>query len=304
MYAKVFTQIYDGTLCTKGPWEALVTFQQMLVLADLDGNVDMTAAAISRRTTIPLEIIERGLAELIKPDPDSRTPTEEGRRIVPLAEGRTWGWRIVNYAHYRELKREEDRREYHRQYWHKRKASHSTASTDSTHSTETQHAQQNQPKQKQKQKQDTEAEAIHGGKPPCDPPAPAALSGKPARKRASKPDTGSVWDAYSQAYAEKYGVQPVRNAKVNGQLSQLVSRLGADEAPGVARSYIASRNGLYVASKHCVDLLLRDCEKLRTEWVTGNVGHQRDAREEDRMSATSAMAQRITATLEAKGVKL
>ena len=121
MYAKVFAQIYDGTLCTRGPWEALVTFQQFLVLADMDGVVDMTPAAIARRTTIPLEIIERGIGELVKPDHESRTPTEEGRRLVPLAEGRSWGWRVVNYAHYRELKREEDRREYHRQYWNKRK---------------------------------------------------------------------------------------------------------------------------------------------------------------------------------------
>jgi hypothetical protein len=40
---------------------------------------------------------------------------------VPLSEGRAWGWRIVNYKHYRQLKREEDRRSYHRDYWHTRK---------------------------------------------------------------------------------------------------------------------------------------------------------------------------------------
>jgi hypothetical protein len=138
MYAKVFTQIYDGTLCTKGPWEALVTFQQMLVLADMDGNVDMTAGAIARRTTIPLEIIEKGIGVLLEPDPESRTPTEQGRRIVPLVSDRSWGWRIVNYKHYRALKREEDRREYHRDYWHKRNSTQTTQqhSTDSTKSTE------------------------------------------------------------------------------------------------------------------------------------------------------------------------
>lgn len=121
MYAKVFAQIFDGTLCTVGPWESLVTFQQLLILADQDGHVDMTATAISRRTTIPLEIIEKGIAALLLPDLESRTPTEEGRRIVPLSEGRAWGWRVVNYKHYRQLKREEDRRSYHREYWHSRK---------------------------------------------------------------------------------------------------------------------------------------------------------------------------------------
>ena len=133
MYAKIFAQMYDGSLCTQGPWEALVTFQQMLVLADQDGNVDMTAEAISRRTTIPLEIIQRGIAELLKPDEKSRTPNEDGRRLVPLSEGRDWGWLVVNYKLYRQLRREEDRREYHREYWHKRKTQH------------TQHTQPNQP---------------------------------------------------------------------------------------------------------------------------------------------------------------
>lgn len=122
MYAKIFSQIYDGTLCTNGPWEALVTFQQLLILADQEGGVDMTIPAIARRTTIPREIIERGIEALMLPDPESRTPIEEGRRIVPLSNGRSWGWRVVNYEKYRQIKREQDRRDYHREYYHKRKS--------------------------------------------------------------------------------------------------------------------------------------------------------------------------------------
>ena len=122
MYGKMYRQMYHGTLATTGPWQALVTFQQFIVLADQEGIVDMTPEAISRETTIPLDIIRIGITALEQPDPDSRSPDEEGRRIVLLSENRKWGWRVVNYPHYRKLKREEDRREYHRQYWHKRKA--------------------------------------------------------------------------------------------------------------------------------------------------------------------------------------
>ncbi len=151
MYAKLFSQIYDGTLCTHGPWEALVTFQQMLVLADKDGCVDMTADAISRRTTIPIEIIRKGIEKLLEPDPNSRTPTAEGRRIIPLSDGRDWGWRVVNYVHYRQIKREHDRREYHREYWRQRRGKQSddasTDSTDSTNSTDSTKTQQPQPNQ-------------------------------------------------------------------------------------------------------------------------------------------------------------
>ena len=117
MYGKIFAQMYDGTLGTNGPWQALVTFQQMIVLADKDGTVDMTAEALSRRTTIPVEIITHGLAELEKADTESRTPDEDGRRIARVSDDRPWGWRIVNYDKYRKIRSEEDRRAYQREYW-------------------------------------------------------------------------------------------------------------------------------------------------------------------------------------------
>ncbi len=129
--------MYDGTLGTKGPWQALVAFQQLIILADKEGVVDMTPDALARRTTIPLEIIEKGIDALELPDPDSRSPDEEGRRIVRLSDDRSWGWRIVNYDHYRKLRSEEERREYHKLYARKRRASTkrqqvNTASTEST----------------------------------------------------------------------------------------------------------------------------------------------------------------------------
>lgn len=116
MYGKIFASMYDGTLCTKGPWEALVTFQQLIVLAEKDGSIDMTPEAISRRTTIPLAVIKTGLAALAHDDPESRSPAEDGRRIMLLSAGRAWGWRIVNYAKYRAIRTAEERREYMRQY--------------------------------------------------------------------------------------------------------------------------------------------------------------------------------------------
>ncbi len=122
MYGKIFESMYDGTLATRGPWQAIVTFQQMIVLCDKHGTVDMTPEAIARRTTIPLEIIQTGIAALELPDPESRIPDDDGRRLARLSDLRAWGWQIVNYLHYRRLHREEDRREYMRQYQRKRRA--------------------------------------------------------------------------------------------------------------------------------------------------------------------------------------
>jgi hypothetical protein len=122
VYGKLFESMYDGTLGTKGPWQALVTFQQLIILADSAGLVDMTPETIARRTTIPLEIIKKGIAALEKPDPDSRSPDENGKRIIRLSDHRTWGWEIVNHARYREIRSKEERREYFKHYQRERRA--------------------------------------------------------------------------------------------------------------------------------------------------------------------------------------
>ena len=137
MYGKIFVQIFDGSLY--GQWEALVTFQQLIVLANKDGEVDMTPEALSARTSIPLDIIQRGLAQLAAPDPRSRTPDEQGRRIVLLDSHRTWGWRITNYTTYAQIRTAEERRAYFRQYKREKRAKNKAdvhnvhqPSTDST----------------------------------------------------------------------------------------------------------------------------------------------------------------------------
>lgn len=116
MFSKLYSSMYDGTLGTRGPWQALVTFQQLLILSDRFGVVDMTHEAISRRTTIPLEVITEGIAALEKPDPDSRRADEDGRRIVRLADHRDWGWQITNFAHYNAIRSSAERNEYQREY--------------------------------------------------------------------------------------------------------------------------------------------------------------------------------------------
>jgi len=91
---------------------------------------------------------------------------------------------------------------------------------------------------------------------------------KEKSSKKSNPENGMVWAAYGNAYVEKYNVPPVRNAMVNGQILNLVKRLGVDEAAQVARFYLSHRNRFYVEKMHPVGLLLKDCEKLRTEWAT------------------------------------
>lgn len=130
MYGKLFASMYDGTLY--GKWQALVTFQQLIILCTPDGVIDMTPQQISGRTSIPLEIIQAGISDLEAPDPFSRTPDAEGRRIERLDDHRPWGWRIVNHEKYKNLISQEQKREADRERMRLKRASQDVADSRGT----------------------------------------------------------------------------------------------------------------------------------------------------------------------------
>jgi hypothetical protein len=96
--------------------------------------------------------------------------------------------------------------------------------------------------------------------------------------------TGAIWKSYSEAYFEKYGTYPVRNAKVNGQIAQLAKRLGA-EAVEVAAFYVRHRGAFYQQKGHAIGPLLADAEKLRMEWATDRQITGVEARQQEQTQA-------------------
>ncbi len=94
----------------------------MLSLADKNGVVDIPHDALARRFNEPLEDVRRAIATLEAPDPTSRSPAEEGRRLVRLDEHRDWGWLLVNHKMYRDSRDEEGRREYKTRWQANRRA--------------------------------------------------------------------------------------------------------------------------------------------------------------------------------------
>src|SRR3990167_9579595 len=114
MYTKLYRGIVDGSLY--GRKEALTVFFVMLALADQEGVVDVLPKKIADILGETEDFVNTGIQELSSPDPISRTPTAEGRRILLLNEHRNWGWRITNYEAYRKIRDEEARKEYQRQW--------------------------------------------------------------------------------------------------------------------------------------------------------------------------------------------
>lgn len=108
---------------------------------------------------------------------------------------------------------------------------------------------------------------------------------KPLRPGKPVAPTAETWEAYATAYLARYGTDPVRNAKVNGQFANFLQRVSAEEAPHIAAFYVGHNSQFYVKKMHAVDCLLADAEKLRTEWFTRTTMTESQARQADRTQA-------------------
>lgn len=80
--------------------------------------------------------------------------------------------------------------------------------------------------------------------------------------------TAITWRSYKAAYERRWGNAPPWNAKTAGQLKSFVARIPSQDAPTVAEFYLTHNDRYYVKAMHPVGLLLRDAEKLYTEWKT------------------------------------
>jgi len=101
MFVKLFTQILDSSLADNRRLRHF--FTDLLLCADVKGYIIMTESAIARRIGASMEEVTWGIGELLKPDPRSKSQEANGARIEAL-EGQGYGWRVVNYEHYRTLR--------------------------------------------------------------------------------------------------------------------------------------------------------------------------------------------------------
>ncbi|WP_414498024.1 helix-turn-helix domain-containing protein [Stenotrophomonas maltophilia] len=107
----------------------------------------------------------------------------------------------------------------------------------------------------------------------------------------------ATWTAYATAYRERHSVAPVRNAKVNANVRQIVQRLGHSEAPLVAAWFLTVNERYVVQNMHDLGALLTKCEAYRTQWATGRQMTQASAQQQDQTQANASAADDAKALL-------
>jgi hypothetical protein len=108
-YTKLFSSLPESTIWCE-PSDTRVLWITMMAMADSCGRVFGSVPGLAKRANISVESCRIGMDCLLSPDPDSRSKTDEGRRITVI-DG---GWRLVNYDKYREIKDNEARKKYNR----------------------------------------------------------------------------------------------------------------------------------------------------------------------------------------------
>ncbi|MBV4477611.1 helix-turn-helix domain-containing protein [Pseudomonas botevensis] len=112
--------------------------------------------------------------------------------------------------------------------------------------------------------------------------------------------TFKVWANYAMAYRKRYSTWPVWNAKVGGQLGQLVDRLGADVAHHVAAHFLKTSDAAVLRKCHSLNELLANAESYHTQWVTGQRINGTTARQMERTEANLSAAEQAAQMVLAK----
>ena len=110
-YTKLHNCILDSSIWGEDVYTRVVWIF-MLAKVDANGRVIVAPSLMAKQANVPQSKLDRALVKLSSPDPQSKTPDHEGRRIVQIQGG----WLILNYQRYRKMLNAEERREYQRQW--------------------------------------------------------------------------------------------------------------------------------------------------------------------------------------------
>jgi len=105
MFTKIFGSILNSSIWLDEdghhrPMDVKLVWLTMLIMANEFGIVEATAAGIAKESGVLAKRVREIIDLLINPDPESRTPDNQGRRIEKV-EG---GWLVLNHEKYRSIR--------------------------------------------------------------------------------------------------------------------------------------------------------------------------------------------------------
>lgn len=105
-YVPLFQDTLTSSVWALADLEVRIAWFFFLLAADEDGFVSGTVPGLAGQAHISVDGMRRAIAAFESPDPDSRTPDHDGRRLERVPRG----WRVINLVAARERARRESER--------------------------------------------------------------------------------------------------------------------------------------------------------------------------------------------------
>lgn len=110
--------------------------------------------------------------------------------------------------------------------------------------------------------------------------------------------SAQAWEAYKNAYYDRYRVEPERGAETNRDLCRVVDKVGRDSAPHVAAYFLTISLPFYVTNRHPTSLLGRDANSISTQWKTGIKATTGEAKNAEAKDDARAQVARVRALMQ------
>jgi len=203
-FTKLFASITESTVWCE-PDTTRLCWITMLAMADSKGRVFGSIPGLANRARVSVDAARTAINTFLSPDPDSRTPVAEGRRIEPL-EG---GWRLINHEKYRALRDEESIKETKRRYINARRAKERAETVDQSVDNSIYSRSQSNAVDRSRYNAEAEAEAEKEESTP------------------SAPDESftTFWQAYPNKKGKGAAEKAWKKAKINGELETVLKAI-------------------------------------------------------------------------------
>jgi hypothetical protein len=188
-------------------------------MADSRGRVFGSIPGIANRARISVESARIAMSTFLSPDPDSRTPVAEGRRIETI-DG---GWRLINHEKYREIRDHESIKEAKRRYINKRREEERKAKGVDQGVDNVDHSRSDVDRCRHNAEAEAEADKTKEKTTSLSP------SAQPTKKNTTLEGFVSFWSAYPKKIGKGAAETAWKKAKVNGHLSEVLSALDSQK---------------------------------------------------------------------------
>lgn len=108
------------------------------------------------------------------------------------------------------------------------------------------------------------------------------LDSKPEKQKTAG---ALIFEAYQDAYVQRYGLEPLRNAKTNSICAQIAKQLPVDEARALMHFFVQQNVAFYLQRGHAIQLALADLQALRTNMLQNKAMSAREAFLADKQQA-------------------